>query len=70
MLNSIRKLSLQIWKLAFESRAACMSLFILRRGDSNTTVAWGATLWVSQTLEPITASWPTTVSPPRMVALA
>ena len=30
----------------------------------------GATLWVIQTLEPITACLPMTVSPPRMVALA
>ena len=41
-----------------------------RLGVSMVTVVNGATLWVSHTLEPITESWPITVWPPRIVALA
>ena len=51
-------------------RAASMSLRILSFGVSITTVELGVTLRVSQTLEPITESWPMTVLPPRIVALA
>ena len=39
-------------------------------GFSSTTVVRGSTLRVSQTLEPITESWPITVMPPSTVALA
>ncbi len=34
------------------------------------TVAKGSTLLVNHTLDPITESWPITVAPPRIVALA
>ena len=60
----------QIWKFACGVRAASISLRIFSLGFSSTTVVCGATLCVSQTLEPMTASWPTTVLPPRIVALA
>lgn len=39
-------------------------------GFSIVTVVYGSTLSVSHTLEPITLSWPITVRPPKMVALA
>ena len=44
----------------------------LRRSDTATfvTMECGGTLWVSQTLPPMTLECPTTVSPPRIVAFA
>lgn len=44
---------------------------LMRRfGFSSVTIMFGPTLPVNQTLEPITVFSPTTVSPPRIVALA
>jgi hypothetical protein len=43
---------------------------IRRLGFSSVTTILGATLLVIQTLDPMTVFSPTTVSPPRIVALA
>ena len=63
--------SLRAWVFRHPSfPPASLPARIRSRGISMVTVAYGSTLLVTHTLDPITESWPITVEPPRIVALA